>query len=359
MQKVAMSQITSSAAAAKLAEKQRFWSLRWKLLMGFTLVFSAVFAVVYWWFYNFSTEKAIARLKQDLESTAMGTADGIDAEELLALYKSGNRNAEGFSDDPRYLNQLEWFEITHRISPNVYPYSFILGTPAQNRRIGEPATTGSDLEVVYLVDSLWRFLPERALPFLSADKPSTYSLRAFTEGITVNRDLYTDEWGSWISAYTPIRDDSGKIVAVLGADIEADHVFEVQQQLRDRILLSFLATYGTLFGLVYLLSGILSYPLKQLTEAAERIGEGDYGQDLTRLSKSATQDEISTLARVFELMVNKVRQREESLKQQVANLKIEIDQVKRRKQVQEIVDTDFFQDLVVKARKLRNRPMEE
>jgi HAMP domain-containing protein len=359
VQKVAMSRITPSASTAKLAEKQRFWSLRWKLLTGFTLVFSSVFAVVYWWFYNFSTEKAIARLKEDLESTAIGTAHGINAEELLALYKSGERNAEGFSDDPRYLNQLEWFETTHRISPNVYPYSFILGKPADNRRIGQPATSGDELEVVYLVDSLWRFLPERALPFLEPDKPSPYSLRAFNDGETVNRDLYTDKWGSWISAYTPIRDERGKIVAVLGADIEADHVFEVQQQLRDRLLLSFIATYGTLFGLVYLLSGILSRPLKELAAAAERIGEGDYSQDLNTLSKSAIQDEISTLARVFQLMVNKVRQREESLKQQVANLKIEIDQVKRQKQVQEIVETDFFQDLIVKARKLRNRPMEE
>ncbi|WOB42185.1 HAMP domain-containing protein [Thermoleptolyngbya oregonensis NK1-22] len=359
MQKVAMSQITSSASAAKLAERQRFWSLRWKLLTGFTLVFSTVFAVVYWWFYNFSTEKAIARLKQDLESTAIGTAHDIDAEELLALYKTGERNAEGFSDDPRYLHQLEWFETAHRISPNVYAYSFILGKPSENRRIGKPATTGDELEAIYLVDSLWRFLPERALPFLEPDKPSPYSLRAFQEGETVNRDLYTDQWGSWISAYTPIRDKNGKIVAVLGADIEADHVFEVQQQLRDRLLLSFLATYGTLFSLVYLLSGILSRPLKELSAAAERIGEGDYSQDLTALSKSEVQDEISTLARVFQLMVDKVRQREESLKQQVASLKIEIDQVKRQKQVQEIVETDFFQDLVVKARKLRNRPMEE
>jgi hypothetical protein len=62
---------------------------------------------------------------------------------------------------------------------------------------------------------------------------------------------------------------------------------------------------------------------------------------------------------VFETMMDKVRQREEKLKQQVTELKIEIDQTKRQKQVSEIVDTDFFQDLVIKARKLRNRNDDE
>jgi DNA-binding protein H-NS len=66
-------------------------------------------------------------------------------------------------------------------------------------------------------------------------------------------------------------------------------------------------------------------------------------------------DEISTLAEVFALMVSKVKQREESLKQQVTELKIEIDEVKRKKQVSEIVDSDFFHDLQTKARRLRSR----
>jgi nitrate/nitrite-specific signal transduction histidine kinase len=47
--------------------------------------------------------------------------------------------------------------------------------------------------------------------------------------------------------------------------------------------------------------------------------------------------------------------REQSLKQEIQQLRIEIDEVKRQKQVSEIVDTDFFQDLRAKARNLRNR----
>ncbi len=55
------------------------------------------------------------------------------------------------------------------------------------------------------------------------------------------------------------------------------------------------------------------------------------------------------------LSISWVREREETLKQQVAELKIEIDEVKRQQQVGEIVDTDFFLELQDKARSIRSR----
>lgn len=338
-----------------LPTKHHFLSLRWRLLAGFTLVFSAVFAGAYYWFYEFSTDKAMNRLIQDLEDTARGTAIGLDVPELLELYAEGDRNATGYSDDPRYTNQMEWFETVHSIEPSVYPYTFLIGDPETNRRIGESAVTAGEPEVIYLVDSLWRYNPDRALLFLESDQPSAYSLTAFEAGEGQFRDLYTDPWGSWISYYLPVENPAGDGVIILGADIEADHVLEVQKAIRDRIWLAFGVTYGTLLLLVYFLSDVLTRRLNHLTCVAEKIGEGDYEQNLTELSESTWQDEISKLSKVFEFMIGKVRQREENLKQQVAELKIEIDQVKRDKQVKEIVETDFFQDLMSKAREMRGR----
>lgn len=47
--------------------------------------------------------------------------------------------------------------------------------------------------------------------------------------------------------------------------------------------------------------------------------------------------------------------REQNLRQQIQQLRIEIDEVKRQQQVSEIIDTDFFQDLQQKARRMRSR----
>lgn len=345
--------INQGSSLQNTLQKSKFISLRWKLLVGFTFVFSVVFSGAYYWFYAFSTEKTMSRLEQDLRDTTIGAAKGVDVDELLALYREGERNAAGFSDDPRYQNQLEWFRTIHNIEPRVYPYSFMIGSPDENRRIGQ--TEVSDMEIIYLVDSLWMYTPDRALKFLEPDVPASMVRQAFEQDVTTERQIYQDEWGSWMSAYTPLKDSQGRIVAILGADIEADYVLEVQKAIKDKIFISFAITYGTLFGLVYIVSGIVTKPLKKLTNTAEEIGEGKYDQDFSTLCTGRFSDEIGTLANVFQIMVDKVRQREENLKQQVAELKIEIDHAKRQKQVSEIVDSDFFQDLVVKARKMRNR----
>ena len=54
-------------------------------------------------------------------------------------------------------------------------------------------------------------------------------------------------------------------------------------------------------------------------------------------------------------MVVAVQARERELKQQVQELRIEINQTKRKRQVKEIVEGDFFQDLQDKAKKMRTK----
>jgi hypothetical protein len=52
-------------------------------------------------------------------------------------------------------------------------------------------------------------------------------------------------------------------------------------------------------------------------------------------------------------MVEGVRKREESLKQQVQQLTIEIDEVKRHRAVKELTETEFFENLQATAQRLR------
>jgi GAF domain-containing protein len=47
--------------------------------------------------------------------------------------------------------------------------------------------------------------------------------------------------------------------------------------------------------------------------------------------------------------------REQTLRQEIQQLRIEIDAVKREQQVEEIIETDFFRDLQTKAKEMRQR----
>jgi len=66
-------------------------------------------------------------------------------------------------------------------------------------------------------------------------------------------------------------------------------------------------------------------------------------------------DELGQLALVFQEMARQVYAREQQLKQQVQQLRIEIDQVRKAREVAEITESDYFQQLLGKAEELRNR----
>jgi CheY-like chemotaxis protein len=67
-------------------------------------------------------------------------------------------------------------------------------------------------------------------------------------------------------------------------------------------------------------------------------------------------DALGQLARVFQQMATEVRARERRLKQEVRKLRIEIDEVRAARQVAEITETEYFQDLQRKVSELRLDP---
>jgi len=84
--------------------------------------------------------------------------------------------------------------------------------------------------------------------------------------------------------------------------------------------------------------------------AAVETGEFDPGT-IGRVAQR--QDELGQLARVFRRMAREVRAREQRLKREVRQLRIEIDETRTERQVAEITETDYFQGLQERARRLR------
>jgi hypothetical protein len=87
---------------------------------------------------------------------------------------------------------------------------------------------------------------------------------------------YKDDFGSWVSAFAPIKNSKGEVVAAVGIDFEADYVDQVQQEILKKVYVAFFITYLSLFILVYLVSNLFTRPILTLTKTARKIGEGDY-----------------------------------------------------------------------------------
>ncbi len=95
--------------------------------------------------------------------------------------------------------------------------------------------------------------------------------------------------------------------------------------------------------------------LRRLIQAAQSMGLGEMTKEqAAELEQVMGRDEISHLGQAFGRMAQQVIQREENLKREVQALTIQIDAAKQARQVAEITETDYFQQLKTKAKELRS-----
>ena len=107
----------------------------------------------------------------------------------------------------------------------------------------------------------------------------------------------------------------------------------------------------------------LSQRARYMTEYIERLGHwarlvavGQYSQAMASIENVEASDRaLLAVADAVKQMVRAVKEREEKLREEVAQLRIEIDEERRKLRVAEIVETDYFQDLSKQARNLRRR----
>ena len=89
-----------------------------------------------------------------------------------------------------------------------------------------------------------------------------------------------------------------------------------------------------------------------VTRAAGALEAGDF-HAASLEAVAARDDALGQLARVFARMADEVRAREERLRAEVRELRIEIDEARQARSVSEITDTDYFKDLRNRAGELR------
>ena len=92
----------------------------------------------------------------------------------------------------------------------------------------------------------------------------------------------------------------------------------------------------------------------QVTAAASAIKTNTF-QTESLDEVAGRSDELGQLAQVFQEMARQVYAREQNLQQQVQQLRIEIDQSRKAREVADITESDYFQQLLGKANELRNR----
>lgn len=186
--------------------------------------------------------------------------------------------------------------------------------------------SGQELEFVIDTGDNPRLLEDDDNAFtIYGDAPEEAFLALERGEIIVTREPYTDEWGTFLSAFGPVFNSAGRVAGIIGTDRD---ISAVNRDVLVSIITSLIPiVIGTLvlgFFLGLVLQRIIVRPIKALSSALEDISTGE--ADLTKRLSLRKEKEIAALAGSYNNFI-------ERMNGIIKSLKISVDKAVEVKQV--------------------------
>ena len=229
--------------------------------------------------YNRSEAALFEQIQSNAKNIAQCAAMNVDGGVLQGIV-SGDEGNEDYSS---IVEQLALFRDNADIE---YIYTL--------RQVGEEAFE-------FIVDS------DTEEPAAIGDEcDATEALVcAFAEQITTADDKpFSDEWGSHVSAYSPILFDN-QIVGVVGVDISANWIDEQMAALRSLVLITCIVTYAISMVVLLLLMSKFTKGIKRLNDKVKELASGE--GDLTKKIDIYSNDEIGEIAGYMNEFIDQIR----------------------------------------------------
>lgn len=173
---------------------------------------------------------------------------------------------------------------------------------------------GTELEYIYTL----RYLGDEKFIFLvDADPEEPASIGEECEAtdammqsveeqiVTADEESFTDEWGTHISAYSPILVGSD-MVGMVGVDISATWITEQMAVLRNLVIAIGVITYVLSLVILGLLMGKFKRSMSKLNDKVMELGGGS--GDLTKEIDIRTGDELEVIAGNMNVFISQVRE---------------------------------------------------
>nr|WP_180994288.1 methyl-accepting chemotaxis protein [Bacillus sp. Marseille-P3661] len=125
-----------------------------------------------------------------------------------------------------------------------------------------------------------------------------------TKQASIGELSYSEEYGATVTAYVPIINNNGDMIGVLGADFDAENIYQLMKTEKQKMIVLTLIVLIVMFIIIYLLSRYLVQPLKELINHTRIVRTGDF----TIKMESNRKDEIGELNRAFNEMIQDINE---------------------------------------------------
>lgn len=203
------------------------------LTLLFTIGVIALIAGLIIWLYARSNAILTAEIKERLKTQATLAAMQFSAEEIVVIDERTHRENEAFqslvqrAEDIRSaipdIEYLYIFRPTEESDQLAFVIENDMLTPTEEQDANGNGIIEEDEEI-----------PVPGDLFDASEVPAM--LQAFEEP-TTDAEITVDQWGQWMSGYSPIRDTQGNAVAIVGLDMRADQFIASSQRIFSPLLL--------------------------------------------------------------------------------------------------------------------------
>jgi adenylate cyclase len=238
-------------------------------------------------FYSLQVESRLSALKAVLLTEVRALAYRIRPQAVLALNVAEDRTSPAYAEltslfasvasDQKQIVSIYVFRPTTR--PNILAFAADYVAPGRSA----PAEVGEEY-----------------------DARQTASIMNGFSAPHVEDEFTVDKWGTVLSGYAPIRDAEGKVIAIVGIDVDQGDVTSLKLEVLRLTLIFFGISALCVGGTAFVVGRSVRNPLGMITSATTEIASGRLG---TRVAITR-QDEFGVLGRHLDQMAAGLSERE-------------------------------------------------
>lgn len=256
-------------------------SLKNKLLLTVSIVVLLLIAIITTQSISELNNRMNVDLEQELKSVGLLTAMNLDSDEVKDLLsEKGETNAK-FTKIQKQLDMIQEQQ-------GIMSWSYIWDVKDEGGV--NPIGYTSNLNEVYEAGEIFTDL---------ADEHVETAKLAIENNSTEVTDIFEDPFGSWRTVFSPIKDDNGQLIALLGIDYSADYINTIiKTSVIKQIVIAIIGIL-ILLVLVYIIIDRLLKPLKKVVNVANQVANGE----LIDVDLETSKDEIGKLSESIRTMV--------------------------------------------------------
>lgn len=254
-------------------------SIRAKILAGMIVCVLIVTNLVGWGFIIQAKGTLLEQCKKTAKSSAKIAAQRLDGD-MLEKIKPGDEGSDSYKE---ILQQLQDFLCGEDIK---YIYTMRM----ENDKL--TFIVDADTEDGAAIGEEYEIYDEMA--------------EAFEGKVTVDREMTSDEWGDFYSAFAPIYNSSDQIVGIVGVDCSATAIRVQQNSFIKLFIIIELIGLAVAIILSLVISGVLSRSVStiagKMSELAMKEG------DLTQKIMVKSTDEVGDIANSLNIFLENLRE---------------------------------------------------